>query len=100
MEKIRRWESSAFFRVELYLWRFPPNVLRIKKPKGASHGLAPFSKDLFFLLPQTPLSDVLEEAFEHSGSNRILKFCNGFGLDLPNPLPSYLEDPADFFEGV
>ena len=51
------------------------------------------------LYPQS-LCSLFQKPFEHSGSNRILEFRNGFGFDLPHALPGNLEDPPDFFQCV
>ena len=43
---------------------------------------------------------VVEEAFELAGTDRVLKFPDGLGLDLADTFAGDFENPADFFERV
>src|SRR6478609_8543973 len=41
-----------------------------------------------------------EESFQLPRPYRVLKFPDGFGLDLADAFTRHLEDAADFFEGI
>src|SRR3954452_14822174 len=51
-------------------------------------------------MPLRPSADAVEEALELAAAERVLQLADRLRLDLADPLPRHLEDPAHLLQRV